>query len=340
MTQELLDQVVKNVNILLKSNKLNEALIIMENEIGNISSDLGNSLIGISGDLRDLKQRQADGLITDSNAKVEQAQIRARMLTLMELVPSELETQRIVANYTTLYTTTSQENLEKIQGQENNLVPMSWIYKAKEVSKSVCQVIREDGIKGSGWLLEDGWMMTNFHVIPNANWVGRSKIELNFAEDLKGKNIKTSEYELDPEGAIFSPILKLDYALIKVKDKADDPLSYWGAIEIDSFSVPQKDDRVAIIQHPKGGDKQIALTGNKVVSLDGNKLFYLTDTEKGSSGSPVLNHEWKVVALHHAGKTEDDGGLVVNAATGERMGANEGILIKPILEDIKKQRNN
>jgi hypothetical protein len=53
-------------------------------------------------------------------------------------------------------------------------------------------------------------------------------------------------------------------------------------------------------------------------------LLYLrrpTDTLPGSSASPVFNDSWRVVALHHAG-----GNLVKNAR-GERLFANEGILM-------------
>jgi endonuclease G len=95
---------------------------------------------------------------------------------------------------------------------------------------------------------------------------------------------------------------------------------------------------VTIIQHPLGGTKQIALTANKIIGIDRDrhKLFYQTDTEPGSSGSPVFNNEWKVIALHHAGKTESDGGLVIDVKTGEKRGANEGILIKEIVQNIGK----
>ena len=81
--------------------------------------------------------------------------------------------------------------------------------------------------------------------------------------------------------------------------------------------------------------KQIALTYNYVLGLWAHRLFYQTDTKPGSSGSPVFNKDWKVVALHHKGQTMENGGLQINE-NGDRMGANEGILMKYILEDIKK----
>jgi endonuclease G, mitochondrial len=65
---------------------------------------------------------------------------------------------------------------------------------------------------------------------------------------------------------------------------------------------------VTIVQHPNGGPKQISIRSSRIVvlpegavaeSVRQNFIHYLTDTEPGSSGSPVLNDQWQVVALHH-----------------------------------------
>ncbi len=49
---------------------------------------------------------------------------------------------------------------------------------------------------------------------------------------------------------------------------------------------------------------------------------------KGSSGSPVFNDDWEVVALHHAG------GMLLEPETKRRYFRNEGILISAILDDL------
>ena len=59
------------------------------------------------------------------------------------------------------------------------------------------------------------------------------------------------------------------------------------------------DDRVYIIQHPSGAPKKIGMIHNVVRSVDDDVVQYLTDTEGGSSGSPVFNEQWGLVALHH-----------------------------------------
>jgi endonuclease G, mitochondrial len=67
------------------------------------------------------------------------------------------------------------------------------------------------------------------------------------------------------------------------------------------------DDPVNIVQHPLGGLKQVALYHNHVAFVDRDIIQYLTDTQPGSSGSPVFNDAWQVVAVHHAGRHDPSG---------------------------------
>jgi endonuclease G len=83
-------------------------------------------------------------------------------------------------------------------------------------------------------------------------------------------------------------------------------------------------EHVIIIQHPNGGLKQIVLTANQVINLWEHRLYYTTDTMPGSSGSPVFNDLWQVIAIHHAG-----GDLRMNDK-GDRRFINEGILVSAV----------
>src|SRR5262249_24438414 len=57
-------------------------------------------------------------------------------------------------------------------------------------------------------------------------------------------------------------------------------------------------DHIAIIQHPYGEPLQVALRDNSLVYDDESAIEYLTNTDYGSSGSPVFNDNWQVIALH------------------------------------------
>ncbi len=86
--------------------------------------------------------------------------------------------------------------------------------------------------------------------------------------------------------------------------------------------------RIYIIGHPGGGTLQISLYDNLLLDHKDPKIHYRTPTLGGSSGSPVFNSQWKLIALHHAGDRE------MPKLNGEgTYQANEGIWI----ESIKKQ---
>jgi hypothetical protein len=83
---------------------------------------------------------------------------------------------------------------------------------------------------------------------------------------------------------------------------------------------------VSIIQHPMGGLKQVCLTDNKVAAVFGNLVQYSTDTEPGSSGSPVFDQNWQIVALHHRGGN-------LEGPDGTKYFSNEGISIAAVYRD-------
>ncbi|HUQ01681.1 MAG TPA: serine protease [Kofleriaceae bacterium] len=53
-----------------------------------------------------------------------------------------------------------------------------------------------------------------------------------------------------------------------------------------------------IIQHPNHEPKKVGLRGNAVWSLDEKQIYYFTDTRGGSSGAPVFDDAWQVIAIH------------------------------------------
>ncbi len=89
--------------------------------------------------------------------------------------------------------------------------------------------------------------------------------------------------------------------------------------------------RVYIIGHPKGMKLQFSIKDNKLLALKERFVHYRAPTQGGSSGSPVFNEYWELIALHHAG------GFNVPRLDGKGVyAANEGISILSIIAQIRQ----
>jgi endonuclease G len=113
---------------------------------------------------------------------------------------------------------------------------------------------------------------------------------------------------------------------------------------------------LTIIQHPRGERKQVCVRENKLLKYAENEpwVWYQTDTVGGSSGSPVFNTSWDVVALHHQSVPRSivRGGQTMLLAKNGRlwtpdMGddaidwiANEGVRVSSIVAFLKEQHSS
>jgi len=155
---------------------------------------------------------------------------------------------------------------------------------------------------GTGWLIAEGLLMTNHHVV-NARsqgeapaseadlrlQVGAMTVLFDYDDDTSAGAPATVEEALawDPE---------LDYALVRLRGTARVPLTPV-TVAVTDVS-PASAMAVNVIQHPDGRSKRFAIRNNLVTAATPTELRYFTDTLGGSSGSPVLNDTWQVVALH------------------------------------------
>lgn len=184
-------------------------------------------------------------------------------------------------------------DLELVTGKRPSFLDMSYLEDAIRVSKSVVKLLMKypGGIEaaGTGFLIGPGLLMTNHH---NLFYEGRQAKTIEAIFDYESRDIKRHIVELDPLKSKYN--IALDVAIIPI-DCPDHrtPLKF-------SINNAHWSERVAIIQHPNGDFKKIALNDNYVVGVNAMYTQYLVDTDYGSSGAPVLNDSWRVVALHHA----------------------------------------
>jgi endonuclease G len=182
---------------------------------------------------------------------------------------------------------------------------------------------------GSGSMVSARLFLTNHHVLPDVATAEASTVEFDYQDGPDGLPIKPTVFSLDPE-TFFVADQELDFALVSVEAYADElaPFRFNRLIEAEGKAIVG--DFVTIVQHPQGEKKQVALRENRIVDLLEKFVHYETDTEPGSSGSPVFNDQWEVVALHHAAvpaaDQADAGGFV-----------NEGIRVSKLIKFIRDQ---
>ena len=106
-------------------------------------------------------------------------------------------------------------------------------------------------------------------------------------------------FPLDPT-TFFLADEKLDFALVAVGGSPQELAAFGYNPPISAQGKAIAGDFITIVQHPEGQKKQVALRDNRVVDVLDDFLHYEADTQPGSSGSPVFNDQWELVALHHA----------------------------------------
>ena len=238
--------------------------------------------------------------------------------------------------------------LERIMGK-NDLISVRYLELGLRVARTVGRIQSRlaDGRQsyGTGFLVSPRLLLTNNHVLTDAGVAGASRVEFDFQEGIDGKLQSSIFMDLDP-AAFFVTDKSLDFSLVALKGDLRKISAYgWNGLSAAEGKIIVG-EYVTIIQHPSGERKQIALRENQIVDVLDNFLHYKTDTSPGSSGSPVFNDQWEIVALHHSGVPQKDSsgriltrdGKVWNAAMGEHAinwAANEGVRISRILEHLQ-----
>jgi hypothetical protein len=221
--------------------------------------------------------------------------------------------------------------LERITGRQSTLLPIAFLEAGLQRAKAIARLDLGGRGSGSGFLIRADVLLTNHHVLEDRAQARAAKAQFNYQRTLDGLAASPDEYELDPD-SLFCTSVQDDWTAVRVRPKDSEPAgSRWSTLELDEQD-PKVDDFTIIIQHPSGGPKQIALYHNVITYVDPAKrvLQYLTDTEPGSSGSPVFDTRWNVIALHHSG------GWLREPGTGPKQTfyRNEGIHINAVLAGL------
>lgn len=180
---------------------------------------------------------------------------------------------------------------------------------------------------GTGFRIGADLLLTNWHVLFDSKTKAQATVA--YADFL---------YEDDSEGGyVDSVVIPCDLASIKGSE-ADDwavirtlkPLdNAWPVLSLEDAVAPVKQKFAYIIQHPVGGRKRIGFVRNQIADFNDRVVHYLTDTQGGSSGSPVFDADCRLIAIHHMGGTPQ---TVVGKPP---LIKNEGIRISRVLQGLK-----
>jgi endonuclease G len=195
--------------------------------------------------------------------------------------------------------------------------------------------------------------MTNNHVLDTTDVAAGCEVLFRYEED-DGGDINPVKGACDPDRCfITSPVGDLDYTVVALRPLPDGtpPGQRFGHIPLlGAVGKAVVGQPLNIIQHPGGQSRRVAFRNNKLLSLDDERtLVYETDTKPGSSGSPVLNDLWQLLALHHASESARDAngieidlnGQPVTPTTPDYLRqwvANSGIRVSRLVADLQ-QRN-
>lgn len=237
----------------------------------------------------------------------------------------------------------------------NELQSVNYLERGAIAARSIAriQIRRPDGIRygwGTGFLIAPQVLITNNHVIPDSQWAANSEAQFEYEIDINDEPTGPTIFQLDPQ-KLFYTSKELDFTVVSVTPHTDDKqrtLSDFGWLPL--LDIPGKlfeGEWLTIIQHPSGERKQLCVRENQLLKRTDNVLWYSTDTLGGSSGSPVYNNDWFVVALHHSGVPEKRNGRI-QTVDGQNFDprtmdesrikwlANEGIRASRITQTLKQ----
>ena len=182
---------------------------------------------------------------------------------------------------------------------------------------------------GTAFRMGPDLLLTNWHVVHRQSDGGPAtnvSVEFGFEDDSTGHPLVAQPVRC--EAAPAAQDKDDDWALLR----AVDPLKpEWTMLKLSEAAEPSLQGAAFIIQHPKGQRKRVGFIRNQVSYVDDRVVHYLTDTDVGSSGAPVMDEQGSLIALHHRG------GRPQEVLGKPPLRKNEGIRISRVVAGLRKQ---
>lgn len=207
-------------------------------------------------------------------------------------------------------------------------VDVAWI---SDVTQKLCPAVCLIEIpaihrKATGFLVGKDLLLTNYHVVEKFSGddmqANMANMELRFTRT----SAPERAFRLAANALVKgSPVAVHDYVLLRVAEDVAAALAVQPFV-CDARFKPVKTQGIHIIQHPGGGPLKVSIDENGVTGVyaDVGTVQYISSAQDGSSGSPCIDGEKRLVAIHHA---------EVQRSFGS---AREGILLSAIYGEIQQ----
>jgi hypothetical protein len=220
--------------------------------------------------------------------------------------------------------------IEALYNHRSYLQKVNSLIEGAKAASAVCRIDFDMRGEGTGFLVAPDLILTNYHVMVPPWYRGdinarAQKCEVKFGV-IEGSSTG-QHFKLHPTDWLCaeSEPEDLDFILQRL-DRSVTIVDQIAPLTLGQHPI-QPDEFVNILQHPNGRSMEVSLRFNQVVRVNEKRIYYLADTEDGSSGSPVFDDQWRLVAIHHSGGELDQAGNLT-------IPANSGVPIKPIYEQI------
>jgi|LNFM01.1.fsa_nt_gb hypothetical protein len=208
-------------------------------------------------------------------------------------------------------------------------VVVSALTKVLAYAPSVCKLtvmIPGDRAVGTAFRVAREHLLTNWHVLHSESGTRalQCTAEFRFEDSEDGTPLSPIALQCDVDSVHGDRAD--DWALIRCVGMAD----AWPIVAIDGAQRPSIGEMAFVIQHPLGERKRVGFVRNTIVQFDARTVHYLTDTQVGSSGSPVFDQRGQLIAIHHAGGQPQD------ISGRQPLQPNEGMRVGLVLEGLAR----
>ncbi len=202
--------------------------------------------------------------------------------------------------------------------------------KLMAVTPAVCLLKVENQLGefyGTGFRISKKLVLTNHHVLFPKDKVA-TRVIADFGFETSAAGVSSDVTSLAADVASIDGEKMDDWAVISVAGMKDD----WPVLEVCGLPDPVVGGAAFILQHPGGHQKRLGFVRNTISDVKDGTVRYLTDTQPGSSGSPVFDSAARLIAMHNAG------GQPVTIAGKPPVAKNQGIRISRVAERLKSKK--